>query len=245
MLTLQVNPNGDKVMNGTPEEKIAALERVDDLLMDEAGFLRPVPAATIRALPYAEFWWWMFVRSVHVVPTCELIEELGRILIAPAIELGAGLGGVGRGLGIPLTDSKFRMSPAGLALAIQKLQFPPVYPEDIEELEATKALQKYKPRSVVMAWVPHWEPPPPPAKPWKSTGGTYYGVRDALLMAVCERVVLIGSEKIHGRRPLLRHGARPLHKGADWLISRAGRGDDVMWVWDRKPDARRAGGRRA
>lgn len=232
MITLVEHGPNAHMIEGDPKERLRVFVELDLLFVDQqTDLVKPVPSELVRSIPYAHLYLWMHMRNVYVLPTFELIEALRAELRAPAIEVGAGHGALGRTLGIPITDCRIHETKHMCLLAVAQGQMPRFYPKDVERLEALEAVRKYRAQTVLMAWVTHWEALP--FTPAASTGGSDFGVRDVLLMEACPRIILVGTRWQHGKRPLLSGPVREAYVNPPWLFSRSPRGDNVIWVRDR------------
>ena len=70
-----------------------------------------------------------------------------------AIEICAGTGWIGRQLGIPSTDIKNMENPIVQSIMVQCLSIPTIYSEDVETMEASKAVSVYNPEIVIGSYV--------------------------------------------------------------------------------------------
>ncbi len=169
----------------------------------------------------AEFWkkrdlnelrYFMHQHGIYVMPTLELIYWLRDNIIGKAIEIGAGNGSISRALNIPITDS--RMQERMEIKLIYQMQGSPVinYPDDVEALDAIEAIKKYKPDTVIGAFITHrYEP---------SIGtGNPYGVVEENILKKVKRYINIGNKRTHSDKPILNlpHEEHQF----DWLITRA------------------------
>ena len=58
-----------------------------------------------------EIKYFMYKHGIYVLPTTELITFLSKNIIGLTIEIGAGLGAIGRSLNIKMTDSYLQADP--------------------------------------------------------------------------------------------------------------------------------------
>ena len=154
----------------------------------------------------AEFWEkqgvnlaqnFMYKHGIYVLPTSELIEWLNDKILGSAIEIGAGNGSIGRALKIPITDSKMQ-DRIDIKLMYATAGQPTIkYPSDIEKLEASAAITKYKPQTVIGAFITHKYID-------EVKMGNYWGVNEDFLLASVKRYLNIGNLETHKYKPILQ-----------------------------------------
>ena len=77
-----------------------------------SGIIRPLPVAEVEKFGWEKIRLFMHVYGLYTLPTVELIDYLAGIVCGKrAIEIGAGMGVIGRSLGIPITDSRMQELP--------------------------------------------------------------------------------------------------------------------------------------
>jgi len=206
---------------------ISQLER--DLL-DDRGVLKVVPAeyyVQIRQDVLAVF---CHKYGFYSLPTTELVEWLKpHVANKNAIEIGAGVGAIGRALGIPLTDSCYMRTNAEV-IAYYAMAGQPVteYPEDIEELNAVAAVDKYKPEVVIGSWITHRY-----TVERAELGGNAYGVDEEYVLKNVKKYIMIGNDHVHRLKPLLDLPHEEHY--FDWLYSRSMSGrPNVIFIWESK-----------
>lgn len=207
-----------------------ALLALEAECIDGAGRLRAVTAKFYAGFKRNDLSAWCVARGFYCLPTLELVDFIrDQIDCDAALEIGAGNGALGRAVGIPMTDSHQQERPEMAALYRGLGQAAVEYGADVEKLTALEAVEKYRPRVVVAAWVTHrWDRRRPHLK------GNMYGVDEARLLdkPFVRRYVFVGSESVHGKeapKPILsrRHETHRL----PFLYSRAFEPTDVVWVW--------------
>lgn len=120
------------------------------------GIICPVPLAELLKFPWPMIRKFMHVYGLYSFPTVELIDYLAKLIEGKnAIEIGCGMGIIGRALGIPITDSKVQEIP--LIKQYYTLLGQPIiqYPTDVEKLEALEAVEKYHPDIVLGSYITH------------------------------------------------------------------------------------------
>jgi len=191
------------------------------------GRLQAMPAAYYARWPQNDLSLWCCRRGFYCLPTLELIEFVqAQIGGDSAIEIGAGNGALGRALGVPLTDSFQQERPEVRELYVNQLGHATVpYGSDVEKLTALEAVEKYRPRVVVAAWVTHRFNRERP-----NLHGNMHGVDETkLLQKKCVRkYIFVGHERVHSTKPILQ---RRHETHAPPLYSRATSGRNVVWIW--------------
>lgn len=201
--------------------------------LDEAclfrGRLIPMPASFYRQWTREALSLWCVRRGFYCLPTTELIDLLSSMLgDERAIEIGSGNGVIGRALAIPRTDSKMQERPE-IREHYESLHQEVVnYGDDVEQLTALQAIERYQPSTVIAAWVTHrFDRRSPKRK------GNIFGVDEGKLLdkACVERYVFIGNERVHAAKPILSRPHRALRP--PYLFSRSLDPRNVIWIWER------------
>lgn len=154
----------------------------------------------------------MHKHGIYVLPTQELIDWLKENIVGSAIEIGAGNGAIGRALGIPITDSKMQDDPAVKAFYKMAGQPTITYPSDIIKMDALEAVTKYKPNTVIGAFITH------KFNPITNDGNTL-GVAEEFVLLGCDKYINIGNTVTHKNKPILQLKHESFQ--FDWLITRA------------------------
>lgn len=204
---------------------------LDRLLLDDRGLPKAVRAQALLRIREDHRLAWAKQRGVYQFVTTELLDFLREIIgDRTALEICAGLGGIGRNLGIPMTDAAVHLNEMAQNLygLLREVAIDP--PDDIDRLEASDAVRKYKPQVVIGAYasqtsayslvMPH-------------APSSLYGVYDLDILANCETYVLIGNAKTHADR--LAFYLRPKWIYEPWLITRSfDQTQNRIWVWDNR-----------
>jgi hypothetical protein len=199
-------------------------------LLDEQSILKVVPAEYYAQVSQETLAFFCHKYGFYTLPTTELIEWLKpHVVPGKTIEIGAGVGTIGRALGIPLTDSCYMRTNAEV-IAYYTLMGQPLtkYPEDIEELDAVAAVDKYKPEIVVGSWITHKY-----TVERAELGGNMFGVDEEYVLRNVKKYIMIGNDQVHRLKPLL---ALPHEKFCpDWLYSRSMSGrPNIIFIWENK-----------
>lgn len=143
------------------------------------------------------------------------------------IEIGSGAGDLGFHMQIPMTDSKQQDSPA-IKAAYAAMRQPTIkYPEDVEKLEALKAVNKYKPQVVIGSWVTTYAPHEMPY------GSNPFGIKENLILDKVETFILIGNIDTHGDKPIMSLPHEEIYE--PWMVSRGkNQLNNRIWIWNRK-----------
>jgi hypothetical protein len=212
------------LLDGSREAEI--LSELDAACLTE-GVLRVMPAEFYASRSQDDLMVWCVRRGFYCLPTVELVEFLrAEIGGESAIEIGAGHGALGRALGIPMTDSKMQERADIAEIYRNALQAPISYPPDVEKLTALEAVEKYRPRVVIGAWVTHRYDSKVPER-----GGNMYGVDESKLLSKkwVRRYLFIGHERVCGQKPILSR--RHTTYRFPFLFSRASDPLNVIWSW--------------
>lgn len=177
-----------------PDEK--AIANYNSLLLGYEGYPKLFKAKElediIADLGRNNFIVFCYRNAIYQYPTVELVDWLHQqIGDRSAIELGSGNNLLYQHLGIKGTDS-FIQTEKGIQIVYrnigQRSTFPP---EDVENIEAIAALDKYKPQVAIASWLS------PERKQWSKD--SYPGLRVAYehLLVKCEKYIMIGNLDVH------------------------------------------------
>ena len=221
MTQLPIAPWDPKVLHGITllDEDVSDLDAV---LLDEKGRLKAVPSSVYAAIPENRKCLWAHKHAVYGLPTTELVAFVQEIIGGrTALEIGTGAGCLGRELGIWLTDNHCQGLPeVKLLLAIQE-QPAIVYPEDVENIGAIQAVNKYKPQVVVASWVTQLHD--------GDNIGCMYGVKEEHVIDKVETYIFFGSGRNHSSKRIMKKKHDTYRQ--PWMYSRAN--DSVLYVWNR------------
>lgn len=172
-------------------------ERIRKTVMEKRE-MKILPASVWESFPWAEMRLLLHETGTYVVPTEELVDYLDRLIgEESAIEICAGNGWIGRELGIPVTDSYQQQDdPTSVMLYALTRQPTIKYPKDVIKLEANKAVDKFRPHTVIACYATHkWR--------YDTMSGNDLGVDFRKLLRKVKRLILVGNTKIHKDNPLM------------------------------------------
>lgn len=199
-------------------------------LLDSKGLPKVLPAREYQKLGNNGLSMFYLVTSTYVLPTEELVDTLDEI-IGPdsnAIEICCGNGVIGRELSMPVTDSKIQqVNPEIRNKYIASGQPPVNYPEDVEQLEALEAVEKYKPDTVLACFGTHkWKP--------GMKSGFEFGVDYEEIWKKVNRIILVGNDRIHGENPMMKKKHREVVKYG--FLCRTTKVPTKIYIWEKKRD---------
>ena len=166
--------------------------------------------------------------GLYSLPTLELINEI-RLLIGEsnAIEIGSGNGALGRALGIKMTDSYQQELPVYKAHYKSIGHATITYSSDVIKCDALTAVKRFKPHTVVGAWVTHKFNPKDPER-----HGNEVGIDMIKLLKRVRRIILIGNESVHKGNPLMDIDHQEISHPS--LVSRSFKNDlNKIYIWER------------
>ncbi len=192
--------------------------------------LKLMSASEWQAYPWNDFRVFCHTYARYGIPTTELIGFLAaEIDHRPVLEIGAGAGDLGHHLaylcGVTMTDSKQQNHP--LIKAQYKAMHQPTisYPSDVIQMEASDAVNYYKPKVVIASWITTYAPHEMPY------GSNPLGVKEMEILPLVDKFILIGNLDTHGDKPIM---SLPHHEYKfDWLVSRAKhKENNRIWIWE-------------
>lgn len=184
-------------------------------------------AAELRAIPPDDLQAWCHSHARYGLVTQELVHWLRHMIAGRnAIEIAAGMGDLGFAVGIPMTDSAVQTTPVvRLYYSLHGvLTIDP--PKDVERLEASEAVAKYKPEVVVASWA---------TQLYKEgdVDGSVFGVDEERLITEVDTYIHIGNLRVHREKRILAttHDVYEF----PWLCSSALYPQlNRIWVWNRR-----------
>lgn len=199
------NENGQACSVIEPElvNHARALEIVKSLTGLD-GRIYPIPYSYIQNDTLDTLNLVMQALGLYTFPTLELCEWLeSQIDDNPeyephsAIEICAGTGWIGRQLRIPITDIKNMENPEVQKIMFDSMSIPTIYANDVETLEASEAVNKYKPDIVIGSYVTSKQLVDKIDKRKAMTLGVklpYGGVLEQNLMDLARKEVKVGAD---------------------------------------------------
>lgn len=197
----------------------------------ESG-IRIASSAEIQDVGITERRFWCCVNGVYQVPTLELAELLVELAAGRnTVEICAGHVALGNAIGVVSTDSYMQTEPEIEEHFMQNGQRPIVPPECVERFEACDAAWHFRPEVVFGCYVTERRT----FQERKAAAGSSFGVDELALFQVptLKRYIVVGNEKTHGWKYILKYPHRVLHKGAPWLVTRSRWPEkNLIYVWD-------------
>ena len=160
--------------------------------------------------------------------SADVVRVYERIGGRTAIEICAGRSGLGRHLGIPMTDA-FTMSEEAnhQAKAVVTGAIPTIPGPDVERLEALEAVERYRPQVVIAAWA---TPYMPGEKVRKGYRGSAFGVREVELVGRCEEYLKIGTLSLNAHNPV--RGLPHEEYRLPFVVGRVmKKNEERVWIW--------------
>lgn len=203
---------------------------LDRLLLDEQGRLQVVPSSALSNVSQDDLSYWGNRRGIYGIPTTETIDWLRqRIGGREALEVGAGNGVFGRALGVRMTDSWIQARPDIILYYQMTGQVVVPYGADVERIEATQAVKKYKPKVVFGSWV---------TEVFKDGQGFAEGLDEEAILKSVDEYIVIGNLFVHGTKRILKNPPSNFTVEAlqfPWVYSRSFRPEgNAILSWRRR-----------
>lgn len=212
-----------KNANAMPIRNVDISELESQVL--DNGLLKIKPYSFYQSIDSNSIKVLMWKYGIYVLPTQELVDWLKENIVGNAIEIGAGIGAIGRALNIPITDSRMQEIPEIKFYYNMSGQPTINYPNDVEKLTAEEAIEKYKPDTVIGCFITHkFEA--------KIGSGNAMGVQEENILKSVNRYINIGNLHTHKDKPILRNN--PAEFNFEWLITRSVISSlNRIWVYDK------------
>lgn len=199
--------------------------------------LKIMPSEFYRQFRQNELSAFCLMMGLYCLPTTELLEKLNSLILEAspernAIELGAGNGAIGRGLGIRSTDSFMQDDPRIQALYAATGQPPVTYGDNVEQLDANSAVEALRPAVTVAAWLTHKYDPA-----LHDLGGNMFGVDEGTILRQVKRYIVVGNLSVHSKKPIMGQVSQVIR--GDYLFSRSINHpeENAIFVWDQPRQA--------
>lgn len=198
----------------------------------EGRHLKIMPASFYRQFRQVDITAFCLMAGIYCLPTVELLDVLNTLILEASpdrnvIELGAGNGALGRGLGIRSTDSFMQDDPGIQALYTSMRQPPVVYGENVERMDANTAVETLRPTVAVAAWLTHKYDP---AR--HELQGNMFGVDEGAILKRVKRYIVVGNLGVHSKKPIMPQVSQVIR--GDYLFSRSIKhsADNAIFIWD-------------
>lgn len=197
----------------------------------EGGELKILSAEFYRRFAQNDIAAFCHKNGLYCLPTIELLDQLNSLILSyclgrNAIEIGAGNGAIGRGLGIPSTDSMQQSDPRMAALYARIGQPPVRYGSDVRQADANTAVSKLKPNVVIGAWVTHRYNE---AEHWRE--GNMWGIDEQAILDQVDAYIVVGHDEVHAKKPIMDLPHKIIK--ADYLFSRSmNPAGNSIYVWE-------------
>lgn len=200
------------------------VSELNSLAFIEPGVMAVLPTDFYRSYSDNYLHNFMLENAIYVLPTSELCSQLRKFITGTAIEVCAGLGSVGRILGIQVSDSHFQADPAVMGWYEAHGQIPIKYPADVEKLDAIDAIDKYQPDTVLGCYVT--------ARYTEKLGqGLATGPREEEMLKRVRRYIHVGNVNTHSWKPLM-NTAHKTYKSRHIITRAIDQSLNRVWIWD-------------
>lgn len=205
---------------------------MDTIFFDNKGKFIVYDSDIFKGIPINHIALFCHRHGIYGIPTTELIDWISHLQFfdkSKTIEIGAGIGALGRALGIKMTDSKLQEKEF-IKKAYAAMGQPVIkYPKDVIRKEAMKAIEHYKPEIVIGSWVTHKYD----EAGWSSVlnGGNLWGVEEDKFLQKVKYYILIGNKRTHAQKPIM--SIKHTEYQYDWLYSRSMHPEDnFIAIWE-------------
>ncbi|MBY6093835.1 hypothetical protein [Ferrimonas balearica] len=206
------------------DEDVTALEV---LMMDEGYYTMPFPAEILKGFSNNQRRIFCVKKGIYQLITNELVDYLQAHMVGSTIECGSGNGLLADLLAIPATDNRMQEWPEVKQHYAMSGQATIKYGQNVEELEAHAAKEKYNPNTIIACWLTG-------KKSIHNKPLNMYGPNLKQLRAGTKQFILIGNENVHKDCILFDKACWEVQ--ADWLVSRAEHQHlNRIWIWGQRP----------
>lgn len=163
--------------------------------------------------------------AMYTLPTIELIEFLNdRIGDKFAIEIGSGVGIIGKELAIKCTDNFCQEFP-DVREFFKNIRQPTInYGEHVMMKNAEKAAIELQPDIILGSWITH-------KFTHNAKGGSVYGVNEEVLLDNCQEYIMLGNESVHKDKPILKHKPQIIKDCPGYVSRSSSPENNALYIW--------------
>jgi hypothetical protein len=187
--------------------------------------MKVLPAQVWQSLPWEPVRLLLHQIGVYVIPTEELLDYLDELIgQEKTIEIGAGMGFIGRELDIPVTDSCQQRDDKATVKLYEVTGQPTIkYPADIIKAEALEAVRRFKPHTVLGCYITH---------KWRddTQSGNFKGIDFEELYRRVHRIILVGNKVTHRDNPLMELPHQEIELPG--LLTRSDNSLNRIFIWE-------------
>lgn len=215
---------------------IPTLREMHEYLTDENGETKILPAEEWLRWGKNNLGAYLSYYNLWTVPTLELCDilddEIGDL---SGIEICAGLGIISKELNIKATDSYLKVSEEYINAIGQTEQMH--YPSYVEKIEASEAVDKYKPECVLGCYaVPRWSEER--AKQYylatgKELHGSIKGVDYDYILPKIKKLILVGHKELYCQHPFFKRKHRII-VNKNVLTRHSVNGQSYIYIFEKK-----------
>jgi hypothetical protein len=162
---------------------------------------------------------WCHKNGIYGIPSKELIEEIKSHLVEnKSIEVGGGCGVFGKALQIPSTDSMIQNDPLVRAYYVALGQPAVEYGKNVINLEASAAIEQFKPEVVFGSWVTQYVPPEKAEELYGQ--GSEYGLKESEFLPKINKYIVYGNDVVHGHKKIFNtpeYKVERIYNGVDFF----------------------------
>lgn len=183
----------------------------------------PVAAGKLKEFKQEDIAAFCHIHALYQLPTIELIQWLRLELqdfLYPAvwghkvIEVGSGNGCIARNIPVVGTDN-YLQTQTVMRLFYEATGQPIIkYGDDVLRMDAGTAVDTFKPEVVIGCWVTQY------GENETIIDSNPYGIKELQFLGKINRYIMIGNERVHSRKLVLKQFPYRAHK-FNWLYSRS------------------------
>jgi hypothetical protein len=164
--------------------------------------------------------------GMYTIPTIELIDELKKIIAGRhAVEIGSGVGIIGRELGIKCTDSLCQNIPAVKMHYDLHLQPVIEYGTHVIERDAEWVARKWRPDVILGSWITHKYVD-------EEISGNFFGPDEEIILDNCKTYIMLGNHKTHGMKPIMKHNPMIIKDFPGYVSRSSYPEDNRVYIWE-------------
>ena len=207
-------------MYSSPED----LTEIEDLLFKNGEF-QLVSAKEILKFSEAHIVQFGSKYALYTIPTLELIKALRELIGEDrAVEIGSGVGIIGKALGIRCTDNFCQERPE-LKKHYQKYHQQTVnYGPHVLKRDAEWVAKKWRPDVILGSWITHRY-----SEELKS--GNAYGPDEEIILNHCKRYILLGNAKTHDVKPIMKYNPQIISDFPGYITRSTSPKDNKVYIW--------------
>jgi hypothetical protein len=201
------------------------LTKINSLLLVDNEYVIP-KAQDLLAFSKEKIALFAHYNAMYTLPTVELIEFLQEQVeeYSSAVEIGSGVGVIGRALNIKCTDNFCQDIPAVKEVYRSSGQPTIKYGSHVLNRDANWVAKKWSPDLIIGSWITHR---------YNGIDGNTFGPDEEEILKNCKKYIMLGHLDTHSTKPLLTKYPPRIIRNMPWYVTRSMAPEkNAIFIWE-------------